>query len=406
MASYYCEKCGRTLEATDFYTSNNLEKYPNEGKLRQCRRCITMHVDPYDPDTFLWLIKEVDVPWVPNSWNEVILREQQKGNDITGLSIFGRYMAKMRLKQFLKYRWKDTEALQQATNAKIQETMERQGYDQTEIDKVLTTGVLPDAQPPEDYVKPGTPASRNSVVRPQETEDYFAEQSGPEPEIDLTDEERMALRLKWGKTYRPEEWVRLEQLYQEMTQSYDIQTAGHIDTLKLICKTSLKANQLIDIGDIEGYQKVSRVYDSLMKSGNFTAAQNKQEQSEFIDAISELVSLCEEEGFIPRYYVEGPQDKVDECLRDFKVYVNNLVNSEQNLGALIENAVKEIEQQESKHDDLETEVDNADEIVEDLDYDTISQLKDQDFSDYSAFLDQEMEDDEMAIKRFSEGVQS
>jgi hypothetical protein len=50
------------------------------------------------------------------------------------------------------------------------------------------------------------------------------------------------LRLKWGKTYKPEEWIKLEQLYNEFLQSYDIQSAGHIDTLKLICKTSLKAN--------------------------------------------------------------------------------------------------------------------------------------------------------------------
>ena len=52
--------------------------------------------------------------------------------------------------------------------------------------------------------------------------------------------------------YRPEEWIRLEQLYEEMMGSYDIQTAGHIDTLKLMCKTSLKANQLLDIGDVDG----------------------------------------------------------------------------------------------------------------------------------------------------------
>jgi len=41
----------------------------------------------------------------------------------------------------------------------------------------------------------------------------------------------------------------MEKMYEEMMHSYDIQTAGHIDTLKLLCKTSLKANQLIDIGD-------------------------------------------------------------------------------------------------------------------------------------------------------------
>jgi hypothetical protein len=75
------------------------------------------------------------------------------------------------------------------------------------------------------------------------TEDYFAEQSGTEEiDYDLTDEDRTYLRLKWGKTYKPEEWIRLEQLYEEMMASYDIQGAGHIDTLKLVCKTSLKAN--------------------------------------------------------------------------------------------------------------------------------------------------------------------
>ena len=50
-----------------------------------------------------------------------------------------------------------------------------------------------------------------------------------------------------------------------MMNSYDIQTAGHKDTLKLICKTSLKANQLIDIGDVDGYQK-----DLIFMTENFS----------------------------------------------------------------------------------------------------------------------------------------
>lgn len=69
----------------------------------------------------------------------------------------------------------------------------------------------------------------------------------------LTEEDKTMLRIKWGGSYRPSEWVRLEQLYEDMMASYDIQGAGHIDTLKLICKTSLKANQLIDMGDVEGF---------------------------------------------------------------------------------------------------------------------------------------------------------
>jgi polyhydroxyalkanoate synthesis regulator phasin len=87
-------------------------------------------------------------------------------------------------------------------------------------------------------------------------------------------------------------------------ESYDIQTAGHIDTLKLICKTSLKANQLIDIGDLDGYQKMSKVYDALMKSGKFTAAQNKSESGEVVDSVGELIEMCEKQGYIERFYVE------------------------------------------------------------------------------------------------------
>jgi len=38
---------------------------------------------------------------------------------------------------------------------------------------------------------------------------------------------------------------------------------------------------------------MSKVYDSLMKSGKFTAAQNKAEKGEFVDSVGELVALCE-----------------------------------------------------------------------------------------------------------------
>ena len=47
----------------------------------------------------------------------------------------------------------------------------------------------------------------------------------------------------------------------EETVEETINAFGHIDYLILICKTSLKANQLIDMGDIEGFQKMSKVYD-------------------------------------------------------------------------------------------------------------------------------------------------
>jgi len=82
----------------------------------------------------------------------------------------------------------------------------------------------------------------------------------------------------------------------------------------MVCKTSLKANQLLDMGDVEGAQKMVKMYDMLMKSGKFTAAQNKTESGNAVDSISELIAMCERDGFFPRYYVDQPNDKVDRTL--------------------------------------------------------------------------------------------
>lgn len=79
-----------------------------------------------------------------------------------------------------------------------------------------------------------------------------------------------------------------------------------------------------------------------------TAAQNKAESGEFIDSVSELVALCEQEGFIPRYYTDGPQDKVDKVLLDLQNYTRSLILDEMNLGSLIENAAKQLQEEQEK----------------------------------------------------------
>ena len=269
--------------------------------------------------------------------------------------------------------------------------MKAQGYGAAEIAVALEekTFVIPEGE----LKEPEPPV----IERPMTAvEDYFAQQA-PEIDIDLTDEDRTYLCLKWGKTYKPEEWVKLEQLYEDMMSSYDIQTAGHIDTLKLICKTSLKANQLIDIGDVEGFQKMSKVYDGLMKSGKFTAAQNKAESGEYVDSISELVAICEKDGFIPRYYTDGPQDKVDRTLQDLQSYTRTLVTEEMNLGNLIEQAVKQIELDKIKEAEEAADAADDDEIMENSLFsdDDKNYISDGDFSDFND-LEEELEEDDEA----------
>ena len=384
---YYCKKCNRTMGADQFYGSNNLEKYPN-GKLDTCKKCITMHVDNFNPDTYMWILQECDVPYVPDEWHKLLEKYAYDRDKLTGMTILGRYLSKMKLKQHKDYRWKDTAFLQEMADTKKEQAMKRQGYDAQEIALQLEKDrqyLLEDGVAKE-------PVYDETPSAPYPVEDYFAEQcEGEELNIDLTDEDKTYLRLKWGKTYKPEEWVKLEQLYEEMMQSYDIQGAGHIDTLKLICKTSLKANQLIDMGDIEGFQKMSKVYDSLMKSGNFTAAQNKSESGEFVDSIGELIELCEKDGYIERYYVESPNDKVDLTIQDMQRYTRTLIEEETNISTMVEKALRENakeDEEDAKNNESDI-IDEADLSIEDLE----KTLRDEDYTDFEDFKDELAQED-------------
>ena len=393
---YYCEKCNKTMNSDQFYMSNNLEKYP-EGKLNKCKKCVSMHVDNFNPDTYLWILQECDVPYVPDEWTKLLAKYGRDKSKLTGMTILGRYLAKMRLKQFKEYRWKDSEFLQELANNKLEQTMKRQGYEAAEIAQAVAKASV--TIPEGELFEPEIPTQTWS--EPQD--DYFAQQSGIADNgfvDDLTDEDKIYLRLKWGKTYKPEEWIRLEQLYEEMMASYDVQGAGHIDTLKLVCKTSLKANQLLDIGDIDGAQKMIKMYESMMKSGKFTAAQNKAESGEFIDSIGELVALCEKEGFIPRYYIDEPKDKVDRTLEDLQRYTRDLINEETNLSSMIEHALKEIEKDKENEANLDADDNENEEAFEaSLFGDNAEQfLHDEDFAEFAEYEESLSEDDAEFLK--------
>ena len=96
-----------------------------------------------------------------------------------------------------------------------------------------------------------------------------------------------------------------------------------------------------------------------MKSAKLTAAQNKAESGEFVDSIGELVTICEREGFIPRYYTDGPMDKVDKVLQDLQHYTHTLVTEEMNLGNMIDASVRAIAQ--DKEREAKIDVDGGEE---------------------------------------------
>jgi hypothetical protein len=88
-----------------------------------------MHVDNWEPNTYLWILQECDVPYVADEWNKCLATWGKDRASVKGTTIIGRYLSKMKLKQYKDYRWKDTAYLQEVADKKTEEAMKRQGYD-------------------------------------------------------------------------------------------------------------------------------------------------------------------------------------------------------------------------------------------------------------------------------------
>jgi len=79
----------------------------------------------------------------------------------------------------------------------------------------------------------------------------------------------------------------------------------------------------------------------------------------------ELVTMCEKEGFIPRYATDIPQDKVDLTLKDMNDYLHKLVTQDLGFGQQIEDALKKIQIQKEMN---EAESNEENKELEDEDY--------------------------------------
>lgn len=137
---------------------------------------------------------------------------------------------------------------------------------------------------------------------------------------------------------------------------------------------------------------MSKVYDSLMKSGKFTAAQNKAENGEFVDSVGELIALCEKDGYIEKFYVDGPQDKVDVTIQDMQRYTRRLVEEETNLNELLQAAIERNAKEDAEDKDESDIVDFDDMTMEDIENQITT---DRDFEEFNEFQSKEMDEDEL-----------
>lgn len=416
---YYCVKCGKNMEGKMFYT------HRDGTKTEMCKACLTMHIDNYDENTFLWILKDMDVPYIEEEWIKIRNRAVTKNPNLTGMSVIGKYLSSMKLSQHKNDRWADTEKIREkrekekalvAERAEVRKKELAEQYENGEISeaeyKTLTSIEIPEvtAIPAPVPVEPAAPqqstAKKSAKNEPKDLigednpfreENFFPEEEMPDVGAELTHDDKLKLALKWGRTYRPNEWIEMEQKYNEMCDSFDVQDSDTETTLRFLCKTALKMNQAVDCGDIDTFNKLQRTYDALRKSAKFTASQKKEEAQKQFDSVGQIVRFAETVkggGKITRHKVEYPIDVIDESLLKINNYTQNLINNEPNISDKIANYIKKREIAESQaEDERKAKAAGLDAY----------ELTDEDYIESSRRFEEMAEQDAAYLKSLSEG---
>jgi len=411
----YCPKCRKTMADVNFY------QYKDGTKCELCKSCLTMHINTYDPPSFLWMLEKFDVPYVEGQWiqkrekefekaltkarasgsadPESAAYEMTKGNG----AVFGKYLSGMKLRPWNEKCWADTERMRLEaeekaklhgnTNEDMEKLIEEKkvAFEKGEINeaeyltyKNLNVEEQEQKSLERRFLESDAAASPSNSPYPVNDNPF---ERVDIPTVELTNEEKLFYATKWGRLYSAEDWVWLEKKYDGFMKSFDIQGEARIDTLVMICKTSLKMNQALDSGDIDSYQKLSRVYDAMMKAAKFTEAQRKEEKSGEFDAVGQICWFAEKHGGkIDRYKTDEPLDIYDEALNKLKKYNKDLFMNDPSLSQQLENYIRRRENLELEKQLKEQAEAEGEEYLE---------VEDSDYEEFNELLEQEREEDDI-----------
>lgn len=368
----YCPKCQKTLQEVNFYT------YKDGTKCELCKSCITLHIDNFEPDTFKWALEKFDVPYLYWEWNSIRDKAYAENpHKMNGMSVFGKYLSKMKLKQYSKDKdtgqpigYADTERLTKKheeeaaahanVNAVSQEKLAsmKEAFERGEISEAqyMTYQLTTERRDPDfqlidgavTTVQGGGNGMYPAGAHPFEVVDI------PDVGADLTEDDKVYLAMKWGVLYTPADWVFMEQLYNEYDKSFDLHNADLLAGIKQVCKLDLKCNKALDSGDVDSYAKLARAADTLRKSLKLTEAQRKEEKGNQFSAFGLIVSYCEKQtGYIPKIDTSVDRDMVDRDLRDIKNYTKELIEKDPAVFKQIEQYIKKREalQEQEKYEE-------------------------------------------------------
>ena len=181
------------------------------------------------------------------------------------------------------------------------------------------------------------------------------EQKTIEEEIPLLREEKFRkLRERCGENYDDEALVYLEDLYNGILMTQNVNGALQTKQAQQLCMISYELEQRIRNG--EEFDKLLASYDKLVKVAEFTP-KNAKNASDF-DSTGELWRWLEKRGWKNKFYDNVTRDIVDETIKNIQAYNQRLYTNESGIGDEISrriDALKHAAEQESYYDLTQTE---------------------------------------------------
>lgn len=144
----------------------------------------------------------------------------------------------------------------------------------------------------------------------------------------LKEQERHKLQEKWGFNYDDEALNYLENLYDGLLLTQNINGALQGDQALKICKISYEIDCRIREG--ADFDKLLASYDKLVKTGEFTP-KNVKNASDF-ESMGELTRWLEKKGFENQFYDGVTRDIVDETIKNIQSWNQRLYTNESGIG--------------------------------------------------------------------------
>ena len=173
----------------------------------------------------------------------------------------------------------------------------------------------------------------------------------------IADKKRKQLQERWGANYDDEALHYLENLYNGLMTTQNVNGALQLDQAVKICKMSYEIDCRIREGT--DFDKLLASYDKLVKAAEFTP-KNVKNINDF-DSCGELVKWLEKRGWRNTFYDDVTRDVVDETIKNIQAFNQRLYVNESGIGEEITSrleALKNANAMESSDNYYGTNVDH------------------------------------------------